>query len=366
MKTKSILATILCATLLLAGCSKEENMDKGPAGTQRTMTFTLRTPAGDKVIYTKATHDEPEYKINRLTLYEYEVADDGTTTTLSRILKYPDGLGDNTLDLVDGGNGTYTFSIIIPQSNDGKKFAYKFIANDAPADPAVGSSFDGFKTTEATVALTEGNTADALAADGTGIAMSGVAKNGTDETITMQNGITCTVQMTRIVSRVDIKYETPNLKVTKVELQNAPKKGYLFPQDALTAPATEDDKLTLGLNANVTLPTGYLKDDPDQTVVEMKKAFYLYERSNEDGNTAQVHIEYEVAANGTTYTGAVDVPFKKTSDDLGYVNAQRNHLYTIVLGHADDPVAGKVTAKLVVDEWNSVEIDEPMTEDIIP
>ena len=77
--------------------------------------------------------------------------------------------------------------------------------------------------------------------------------------------------MTRIVSRVDIKYETPNLKVTKVELQNAPKKGYLFPQDALTAPATEDDKLTLGLNANVTLPTGYLKDDPDQTVVEMKK-----------------------------------------------------------------------------------------------
>ncbi len=32
MKTKSILATILCATLLLAGCSKEENMDKGPQG----------------------------------------------------------------------------------------------------------------------------------------------------------------------------------------------------------------------------------------------------------------------------------------------------------------------------------------------
>ena len=47
---------------------------------------------------------------------------------------------------------------------------------------------------------------------------------------------------------------------------------------------------------------------------------------------------------------------------MEYIDTERNHLYTIVLGHDDDPVSGKVSASLIVDEWNLVEIDEPLTD----
>ncbi|MDE7438276.1 MAG: hypothetical protein K2M93_07305, partial [Muribaculaceae bacterium] len=66
--------------------------------------------------------------------------------------------------------------------------------------------------------------------------------------------------------------------------------------------------------------------------------------------------------NDTEYKGVLDVPFRRTSGDMQYIDTKRNHLYTIVLGNGDEPVAGKVSATIIVDDWNLVEIDEPITD----
>ena len=110
------------------------------------------------------------------------------------------------------------------------------------------------------------------------------------------------------------------------------------------------------------VPEKYLKDDDDNDIVELKKAFYLYERRNTEEDGAIIHLEYTVDANGTEYNGILDVPFKRTSGDKAYIDTKRNHLYTIVLGNGDEPVSGRVSATLIVDDWNLVEIDEPITD----
>ena len=364
MKSSYLLTSALTAALLVASCDNASEPLPAAAGEDNSVTFTLRTPAGENVVYGRALHESDEFAINSLALYEYEVAEDGSTS-LARIMK-KDGNGKNALVLTEDAENSYTFSIIVPAENDGKQYSYKFVANDATSNPAVGSSFDDFAATGARLTLAGGESADVFCAEGTGIAMSGVAK-GDDgsEVITMKKGARCTVELTRIVSRIDIEYQTPNLKVTSVELHGAPATGTLFPAATLAVPA-EGTSLTLAMNANTPLPGGFLSELSGDKF-EMKKAFYIYERANTDDDCVSVHIEYNVAANGLTdYTGSVDVPFRKTDGTGTYIDAVRNHLYTIVLGNGTDPVSGKVSATVKVAEWNGVDIDEPLTDEDDP
>ena len=149
-----------------------------------------------------------------------------------------------------------------------------------------------------------------------------------------------------------------------MELQGAPVKTFLFPRfDEENNPLyAEVETLKMDLSSIHTLPEKYLKDDDDNDIVELKKAFYLYERKNTEEDGAIIHLEYTVDANGTEYQGVLDVPFKRTSGDKAYIDTKRNHLYTIVLGNGDEPVSGRVSATLIVDDWNLVEIDEPITD----
>lgn len=363
MKRIQIFAGVFAATVLLfSSCSKEEATIGGGLDGKRDiiLTFNLRTPVGEKVVYTKATHDESEYAIKSLTLYEYGVSNP-QVTQLKRVLKYAEGGADNTLDLIPGSDGLYTFSVKVPLENMGEKYTYKFVANETPDDPDLDSSFDIFKIKPAQKTLSDGSSADLLAETNKGIVMSGTAKDEQrNEVLTIDKNLICKVQMERIVSRIDVKYETPNLKITKMELQHAAESGFLFPSDAVASSPTQN-YITLGMNKNVSLPTDYLKNG-DETSVELKKAFYSYERINSEDATMRVHIEYNVlGASGKEYNGSVDVPFKKVDGE--FVNTERNHLYTIVLGNANEPASDKVQAKLIVDEWNTVDMDEPLIED---
>ena len=388
MKSKLIYTSALALALLATACSSESELVQDIQGGNRTLTFAISTPTGEKVSYSRAPlHDEPEYAIKSLTLYEYEI--NNGTSSLSRVMKYPDGKGRDVINPESDGKGGYTFSIIVPAANDGKTYSYSFVANDDTTDPTVGSSAESFRDTmKAAIKLSEPQleeseenttlptlTADILADPDKGIAMSGEATyNGSTE-ITMSEGITCKVNLTRIVARVDIKYSTPNLKLTKVELRGAPKSGYLFAQkgegNTTVIPSYEESEyLVMQLNKNVSLPADYLKNTDDITTVELRKAFYLYERTNtisegEDAtyNGASVYIEYDVNANGETYKGKLDIPFRSTSNDNKCVDIRRNTLYTILLGNGDDPISGVVSAKLIVDEWNSIDIDEPLTDE---
>ena len=164
---------------------------------------------------------------------------------------------------------------------------------------------------------------------------------------------------------MDIKYEVPNLLVTKVEARNVPTKGYLFEDDNndLSALNTYVD---IGLNSNITLPTEYLQDQGKESET-IKKALYLYERNNTaEGQSIVIHIEYQMLAGTLLYRGSVDVPFcTKTGTDEAptttWVNTERNHLYTIQLGDKDSG-SSTLEFKLLVEDWKVVESDEMVTE----
>ncbi|MDE6248892.1 MAG: hypothetical protein K2M29_04190 [Paramuribaculum sp.] len=388
-------ASIL-AMLSLASCSNDVVLDEDFAEQENTLTFSMRTPAGDKVSYSRADgvlHDAPEYAVNTLQLYEYEVFEEDTVrTSLPRILSYPTGIGKNVIDLNDGGDGSYSFSIVIPADYKNRKFTYRLVANNATTSVKTGESAIKFRNNWYSAVILKNTTVqpetpegedgeevatpdpitvspkgDALADPEKGIAMTGSAKvKGSDNDIIEfgKDEQKCDVQLTRIVSRIDIRYATPNLKLTKVELHGAPVKTFLFPRfDEENNPLyAQVETLKMDLSSIHTLPEKYLKDDDDNDIVELKKAFYLYERRNTEEDGAIIHLEYTVDANGTEYQGVLDVPFKRTSGDKAYIDTKRNHLYTIVLGNGDEPVSGRVSATLIVDDWNLVEIDEPITD----
>ena len=392
MRKNLLLTSALLAAVGLSSCSNEDfpgQSDSAVATDGQLITFALRTPAGEKMSYTRALHDDAEFAVRSLQLYEYEVAENEgeKTTSLCRIMSYPTGTGKNVIDLKDLGDGSYSFSIVIPADYKNRTFTYRLVANNATTNVKLGESVDNFREKWYSAVILANTTAqpetgengettgepvsispkgDALADPEKGIAMTGsaLAKGTASDEIKIGQTTECEVQLTRIVSRVDISYATPNLKLTKVELQGAPVKSFLFPRtDESGSPLyAECDRLKIDLNGNLTLPEYYLKDNEAENKVELKKAFYLYERVNTEEDSAVVHIEYTVSANDTEYKGVLDVPFRRTSGDMQYIDTKRNHLYTIVLGNGDDPVSGKVSATIIVDDWNLVEIDEPITD----
>lgn len=270
MKSNYLCPFALLAAMLFTACDSDNENALRPEVTQpgNTVTFTLQSPGGENVFYGRSVHDADEYAINTLALYEYEVNDDGTTT-LCRIMK-KDGNGRNSLDLTQNPDLSYTFSIIVPAENDGRKFSYRFVANDATSDPALGTDFNiaatddavPFAATNARIAITDDNqSADTLASPLRGIAMTGVAKVGDSEVITMSKDVKCEVVMTRIVSRIDIRYQTPNLMVTGVTLTGAPERGRLFPSATLDEITEESGFHTLAINANTPMPAAF----PEET-----------------------------------------------------------------------------------------------------
>ena len=57
------------------------------------------------------------------------------------------------------------------------------------------------------------------------------------------------------------------------------------------------------------------------------------------------------------------MPFRKTSDDLAYIDIARNTLYTIILGNGEPTTTNPVSFTLKVEEWNTVDMDEAVEPD---
>ena len=228
---------------------------------------------------------------------------------------------------------------------------FVFVANDAYAEPDEGESQDELQNKLASIVLEEGNTADLLAAAGKGIAMSGIAQSDGKDVVTITPGVKCEVHLQRIVARVDVQNNTPNLIIKSIELQQAAPKGYLFPHTPVAA--ADEGYITEAMNAQVNLGTTYA----EQT--DLKKVFYLYERANAEGNGAQVKVTYTI----NNSNGEVIVPFRKTSDDKSFVDIERNTLYTIILGNGEPITTNPVSFTLKVEDWNTVDMDEAVDPD---
>ena len=356
MKTRFITA-LFAAASLLAGCSKETT---GPGDTDDSripITFTLATPGSEGVIYprsaTRATHDAAEYAVRQLTLLVY----DATDTSAPKFLRKHDMTSDITL--YDNGNGTYTFSLEAPISDMNAKRKFVFVVNDdaAVAATAAGSAEADLHETAATVELADGDTADKLAEADAGIAMSGTATaDGQNEVITIVPGVKCEVKLTRIVARVDVQNNTPNMTLESAVLVGAATRGYLFAQAPLSAPVA--DRIVLGSNATVDLTEEHPALKPGEVFAPktFRKTFYAYERPNTAGDYAAVRIIYRV----NDSKGTVEVPFIRTEAGGAQtpVDIERNHLYTVVLGNGKPVTTNEVQFTFKVEDWNTVEMPE--------
>ena len=356
MKTRFITA-LFAAASLLAGCSKETT-DPGDTDDSRIpITFTLATPGSEGVIYprsaTRATHDAAEYAVRQLTLLVY----DATDTSAPKFLRKHDMTSDITL--YDNGNGTYTFSLEAPISDMNAKRKFVFVVNDdaAVAATAAGSAEADLHETAATVELAEADTADKLAEADAGIAMSGTATtDGQNEVITIVPGVKCEVKLTRIVARVDVQNNTPNMTLESAVLVGAATRGYLFAQAPLSAPVA--DRIVLGSNATVDLTEEHPALKPGEVFAPktFRKTFYAYERPNTAGDYAAVRITYRV----NDSKGTVEVPFIRTEAGGAQtpVDIERNHLYTVVLGNGKPVTTNEVQFTFKVEDWNTVEMPE--------
>ena len=356
MKTRFITA-LFAAASLLAGCSKETT---GPGDTDDSripITFTLATPGSEGVIYprsaTRATHDAAEYAVRQLTLLVY----DATDTSAPKFLRKHDMTSDITL--YDNGNGTYTVSLEAPISDMTAKRKVVFVVNDdaAVAATAAGSAEADLHETAATVELADGDTADKLAEADAGIAMSGTATaDGQNEVITIVPGVKCEVKLTRIVARVDVQNNTPNMTLESAVLVGAATRGYLFAQAPLSAPVA--DRIVLGSNATVDLTEEHPALKPGEVFAPktFRKTFYAYERPNTAGDYAAVRITYRV----NDSKGTVEVPFIRTEAGGAQtpVDIERNHLYTVVLGNGKPVTTNEVQFTFKVEDWNTVEMPE--------
>ena len=356
MKTRFITA-LFAAASLLAGCSKETT---GPGDTDDSripITFTLATPGSEGVIYprsaTRATHDAAEYAVRQLTLLVY----DATDTSAPKFLRKHDMTSDITL--YDNGNGTYTFSLEAPISDMNAKRKFVFVVNDdaAVAATAAGSAEADLHETAATVELADGDTADKLAEADAGIAMSGTATaDGQNEVMTIVPGVKCEVKLTRIVARVDVQNNTPNMTLESAVLVGAATRGYLFAQAPLSAPVA--DRIVLGSNATVDLTEEHPALKPGEVFAPktFRKTFYAYERPNTAGDYAAVRITYRV----NDSKGTVEVPFIRTEAGGAQtpVDIERNHLYTVVLGNGKPVTTNEVQFTFKVEDWNTVEMPE--------
>ena len=354
MKKTCLRAVIVLITAVVAmSCTKEQS-DCGCTDDGKTIpvTFTMSTPAGEAIPYssqTRATHDEAEWTIHRLSLYVYAVDAEGKGTFLRRYAT--DETGDKMITIVSNGAGTYNFTLKAPVSDLNAQRRFVFVANDAYVEPEEGESQDELQNKLASIVLEEGNTADLLAAAGKGIAMSGIAQSDGKDVVTITPGVKCEVHLQRIVARVDVQNNTPNLIIKSIELQQAAPKGYLFPHTPVAA--ADEGYITEAMNAQVNLGTTYA----EQT--DLKKVFYLYERANAEGDGAQVKVTYTI----NNSNGEVIVPFQKTSDDKSFVDIERNTLYTIILGNGEPITTNPVSFTLKVEDWNTVDMDEAVDPD---
>lgn len=345
------------AAALLGGCSKEA-VENGGTGdeTRIPITFTLSTPGSEGVIYPKsrAIQDAPEYAIKSMTLLVYDATDASTPKFLRKHdLK-------NDIVLYDNGNGTYTFSIESPIADMNAKRKFVFVVNDdaSVAATETGTSEADLHTKTASIEMANNDKADKLADPDQGIVMSGTAttSDGTaSEVITITPGVKCQVKLTRIVARIDLKNNTPNMKIESAELVSAATKGYLFAQKTVQAPTA--DRVKIASNSTVDITTAHPVLGPDEvfTSLEFKKVFYTYERPNTTADYAAVRITYTVNES----KGTIEVPFIRTAEGVQTpVDIERNHLYTIVLGNGKPVITNPVEVTIQDEDWNLVEMPE--------
>ena len=358
-----------------------------------------------------ALHEVQEWTVKQLGVYIFMAQD---ADEAYRLVQKTEGITFGTEETegpkgTDLGNGEYSYTEPLQDWMISKYLKVLLVANegelsgitlDTNHDGTSGTTLQDFKALTAGAVLedSEGQSADKISGGAytgegdltgdtyTGIVMSGTAMKGSSEEIHLASPASLELEatLTRIVARIDICLNKKKLTLKKAVLKTTAKQAYLFPQKTTAAPGnallTDYPLLPVSKYAEL-LGDGkpgiaYQNPASDTEAEEvtrdrntLKHVFYLYEQVNAEGSCATVEVTYTLPdADGVEQTGVLEIPFRKTTTEGkgDYVNTTRNHLYTVELG--DRSLDGKVTARIVVQDWEPNEIHEflPSTGEEMP
>lgn len=421
-KGKSLLWVLwlLCLGLLQSSCSREvlsgssSETDPDPAPSAGSLRIVIRTPSPDGVYNPSSRaamagggnqpsavlHEVQEWTVKKLGVYIFMASTANAADNAYRLVKKKEGITFGAAGVPDQtgtdlGNGEYTYTESLEDFMIDHRLKVLLVANEstelgtANEDGASGTTLQDFKVLTAGAVLedSEGQSADKISGGAytgegdltggtyTGLVMSGTAVKGSSEEINLASPASLELEatLTRIVARIDICLNKKNLTLKKAVLKNAARKAYIFPQTSTAAaeglmlsyPLLPVSKYTEQLGDGK--PGIAYQNPASDTEAEevtrdrntLKHVFYLYEQVNAEGNCATVEVTYTLPdADGVEQTGVLEIPFRKTTTEGkgDYVNTTRNHLYTVELG--DGSLDGKVTARIVVQDWEPNEIHE--------
>ncbi len=351
-----------------------------------------------------ALHEVQEWTVKKLGVYIFMAQSAGAKDNAYFLVQKTEGITFGTEETegpkgTDLGNGEYSYTEPLQDWMIGKYLKVLLVANegvledielDTNHDGTAGTTLETFKTLTAGAVLdnSEGQSADKISGGAytgegdltggayTGIVMSGTAMKGTAEEIHLASPASLELEalLTRNVARIDICLNKKKLTLKKAVLRTTARKAYLFAQATTAAPEgalLTDYPLLPVLKYAELLGDGkpgitYQNPASDTEAEEvtrdrntLKHVFYLYEQVNAEGSCATVEVTYTLPdADGVEQTGVLEIPFRKTTTEGkgDYVNSTRNHLYTVELG--DGSLDGKVTARIVVQDWEPNEILE--------
>lgn len=347
-----------------------------------------------------ALHEVQEWTVKQLGVYIFMAQSASAAEGAYRLVQKTEGITFGTDETegpkgTDLGNGEYSYTEPLHDWMLSKYLKVLLVANEgmelgtANADGTSGTTLQVFKALTAGAVLndSEGQSADKISGGAytgegdltggayTGIVMSGTAMKGSSEEIHLASPASLELEalLTRNVARIDICLNKKKLTLKKAVLRTTARKAYIFPQAGTAAaeglmlshpllPVSKYADLLGDGKPGITYQNPASDTEAEEVTRDrntLKHVFYLYEQVNAEGSCATVEVTYTLPdADGVEQTGVLEIPFRKTTTDGKgeYVNTTRNHLYTVELG--DGNFDGKVTARIVVQDWEPNEIHE--------
>ena len=417
-------ASAMLAAMTFTACSSNDAVDAvtQPVVEQQkapTIVFSLIAPDRSGLHYTRAITAvmDDEAAIGSLHMYEFDAATGALVANavdLSSVISSPSS-GSSAKDY------QYTYTPSGTNTNNNAR-QYVFIANydlSSTITVAGNSTLNDLKG-QMTTALTDGSlNGRSVWNDVSGtkyIPMTAYAMVNNSDVISMQEStstpIAADVVLTRIVARIDVINDTPNLTISSVKLVKSSNKSYILPK--ADGSVASDAKVSMTFDAtqfpsvdNTAIPTQakpyWDNNSSAQTYslstfevpsaninaseyaqtptvdcihdnwVKLAQAFYVYE----DEAHAQVDDgggNYSVDANVLclqvrgTLEGidvSYNIPFTKnlikdeTNSEKDGFAIQRNNVYTVWLGDGKPaPVNTQVNAKIQVKKWDKQQVDD--------
>lgn len=263
--------------------------------------------------------------------------------TLNATQATPIELSDGSTMKIESNN--YISELQIPEELHGKKIKVALIANHTELGTLTDQTFNNLVSNNFTE--TSGGEGTTALKDNQFIMSATATCEGNETTIMSAWGIKMEATLVRLVARIDIKNFTPGLTINEVTLNNAASRSYIFAQSTLASPNNTDPVKFTPFNA-LLIPMIYDEQKPQNNLATF---FYMFEKPvTSESESPCVNIKYSLKYEGSDITSKseINVLFKNETE---FVNVERNHLYTIVLGDGTPINDGLVNAKFVVNAW---------------